>query len=75
MHNVVNTVRNCFQETEAYKKQENIMNNIINDFVSTMSREQFRLYLKVWHEICEMRKIEVNEYIKVTNKLFVDMFK
>ncbi len=43
--------------------------------VSTLSMEQYRLYLKAWYEICEFRKIEVDEYIKVANKLFVDMFK
>ncbi len=75
MYNVVNIVRNCFQETEAYKLQEDKMNKLINDFISTLTRKQYKSFLKVWHEICEMRKIEIDEYIKVTNKIFVDMFK
>lgn len=75
MYNVVNIVRNCFQETEAYKLQEDKMNKLINDFISTLTRKQYKSFLKVWYEICEMRKIEVDEHIKVANKIFVDIFK
>ena len=75
MWDAVNVVRNHFCKTEAYNLQEEKMVKIINEFVSTLSMEQYRLYLKAWYEICEFRKIEVDEHIKVANKLFVDMFK